>query len=626
MRHFLTLIFALIFLPIVGYSQHEKVLPPVDHESAQYDIATKSALQLSDLFMVIEHSGAATKWATSVRGIEGSKHGSPEAQIVKAGKEKIYSANPQTEEASFKTDAVVPEVGMNYEANWSVQSTPPDNTIAISNAGIVVTANNDGIEYYNSSGQMTYFDFWDDFFNDPQLTASLYDPKVLYDSGSDRFILIVLHGSSAATTRVLVSFSQTNDPSGGWYVYQLTGNALNNGTWFDFPNIGVSNNELYVTGNLYDANDDFDQSILYQIPKAPGYSGGQLNWQYWTNFGNLPYTGFTLVPASFGQQGNYGPGIYLVSNRSGGSNQVRLFDLTDDLSGNPQLNSFSANLAPYTPAPDAEMLGTTDLLSTNDSRIMSAFYLDGVVHYVFHSDIGNGWSGINYNRLTVQSLTNQASTFGLSGSFDYAYPNLASFGTSQTDRSVMISFLRSSATIYPEFRVVNCDELFNWSNSTQIKSGETYIDFLSGTEQRWGDYIGISRKHNAGQATVWVAGCYGADIPGQGNNTYKTWVAEITGGATVGIDDVGVPMETKIFPNPVYDMINIEFEVEVPEMTSISIIDVNGAVVKELYQDVPKQGLNRLRFNKDALSAGTYVISIQTESKEIKNEQVVVLD
>ncbi|MBK6820752.1 MAG: hypothetical protein IPG85_14685 [Bacteroidetes bacterium] len=55
--------------------------------------------------------------------------------------------------------------------------------------------------------------------------------------------------------------------------------------------------------------------------------------------------------------------------------------------------------------------------------------MNGKLHFTFHSDIGNGWNGINYNRLTVSSLTNQSTTFGLSGSYDYSYPSVASFQT-----------------------------------------------------------------------------------------------------------------------------------------------------------------------------------------------------
>jgi hypothetical protein len=80
---------------------------------------------------------------------------------------------------------VNPTIGTNFEANWTTGGTPPDNAIAISNSGYIVTANNDGIEYYTASGNFLYFDFWSDFFNDNTLTSSIYDPRIIYDSGAD---------------------------------------------------------------------------------------------------------------------------------------------------------------------------------------------------------------------------------------------------------------------------------------------------------------------------------------------------------------------------------------------------------------------------------------------------------
>jgi hypothetical protein len=497
--------------------------------------------------------------------------------------------------------------------------------MAISNGGFIVTANNDGIEYYNDSGNSIYTDYWSDFFNDNTLTSSIYDPKVIYDSGADRFVMVVLHGTTAATSKVLICFSKSNNPSDGWWVYQVSGNPLNNNCWFDFPNLGVSNNEIYITGNLFVTGGSFDQAIVYQIPKANGYAGANINWQYWYNLSSTPFTAFTLVPASHGHQGNYGPGIYFVSNQSGGNNQIRLWDLSDDLSGNPTMTSYTVNTTAYSPAADASQQGTNDQLDNGDCRIQNAFYLDGTIHYVFHSDIGSGWNGIHYNRLLVSSLTNQSSTFGLQGSFDYSYPAVVPFSTSTTDKSVMIAFLASSGSTYPQVRVVNCDHNLQWSSSTQVKAGETHVDFLSGDE-RWGDYTGISRKHNSANPEIWLAGSYGADVFLQQYNTYKTWIAEVYGTSTVQREEDLQEAQISLYPNPTYDFFQVLFTTQTPEPVTIQLLDQNGKLIRLLYQDMPKSGTNKLMFNKEALSAGTYFIQITTSTKTLKNEKVIILD
>jgi len=81
-----------------------------------------------------------------------------------------------------------------------------------------------------------------------------------------------------------------------------------------------------------------------------------------------------------------------------------------------------------------------------------------------------------------------------------------------------------------------------------------------------------------------------------------------------------------VFPNPAYDLMTIQFTVDQREMTTISLTDMEGRVLKVLYQDTPEEGENRMTFNKGALSAGSYIVTISTSTKILKNETIVVLD
>lgn len=74
---------------------------------------------------------------------------------------------------------------------------------------------------------------------------------------------------------------------------------MNDNSWFDYPKMSISNNELYITGNLFTNSSNFNQAILYQIQKAAGYSGGNLNWQYWNNIAGSP---LHYVPFHTGKQ------------------------------------------------------------------------------------------------------------------------------------------------------------------------------------------------------------------------------------------------------------------------------------------------------------------------------------
>ena len=139
------------------------------------------------------------------------KHYAPGVAEIKEAKlqQKLASYHPTVANENTSR-AVTPLIGTNFEANWSTESTPPDNTIAIANNGNIVTANNDGIEYYNASGTFLYFDFWSDFSDDASLPASIFDPK-----SSMTVALTGLFSSSAwsnpNTSKVLVCLSKTNN-------------------------------------------------------------------------------------------------------------------------------------------------------------------------------------------------------------------------------------------------------------------------------------------------------------------------------------------------------------------------------------------------------------------------------
>jgi hypothetical protein len=57
---------------------------------------------------------------------------------------------------------------------------------------------------------------------------------------------------------------------------------------------------------------------------------------------------------------------------------------------------------------------------------------------------------------------------------------------------------------------------------------------------------------------------------------------------------------------------------------SISLTDINGKMVKLLYNDVAKKGDNSFSFNKGALTSGIYFLTIKTNSNFIKNEKIII--
>lgn len=617
------------------YSQYQKLSVNVPKEYIKENAAAKSGVMQAEFIGFRNPEVLHKDWRPFLNNSISKNESEDDAQLkkIKEEKDKIKQQSSLTNKTGsaneITTGTLTPVLGTNFIGiDNGGGNSPLDNTIAVSNGGHIVACVNSRIEYDDVSGNYLGGQTLVNLINDGSISTNLCDPKVIYDSGADRFILFVQTCDGlAASSKIIIGFSATNNPSsGGWYFYKISGNPLNNNCWFDYPKMAVSNTELFVTGNLFgNSGGPFNQAVIFQIEKSNGFTGGSINWQYWSNINGAP---FTVCPVSWGQQGNYGPGIYLVSTAGTANNvtTVNLYEITNVMSAsNEQLMHYTIPTAAYSMGGNAQQSGSSLVLNTGDCRTLSGFYLNGIIHFVFHSDIGSGYNGINYNRLNVSSGTNVSSTFGLSGSYDYCYPAVASIGSATNDKAALIVFSRSGTSVFPEVRAIVCDDQMNWSNSILVKAGESYVDYswTSGTDERWGDYSGIARKYNSNPPAVWVSGDYSSS-----SNYWKQWIAEITAISSIGINENNPvkPITANVYPNPVVDIYTLEFTMPAAEQILITVTDLQGKLVKELYSGTCYTGKNIFTFNKAQLEAGAYFITIQSNHKNLKNEKIIITE
>ncbi len=515
--------------------QIEKPNPPADQIKLTLNPVTAEPRSPAG-FVNPAEVAAGVQWDIKLSQKGGIRHSVDEQdqlEMIKAQKtaekmayEELNGIYPNpsmgTDNMTETVTPVTPVVLTSFEANGFDGWSPPDNDMAISDNGYIVSVINSAISYYTEDGTVLLQNqSFQNLLSGLDVTSFLFDPKVLYDPDEDRFILVVLSGNEPATSKVVVGFSVTENPMDGWWFYTFDGDYLQ-GNWFDFPNIGISESDLFISGNLFHPDNGFDQTVLLQIKKENGFWGGDVDWEYFNNVQNgNGGNAFTLVPASYGYNGSYGPGIFMVSNSSFGGNQVFLYEVTDSVNADQVINVYSVNTSFYDPAGDAQQYNTNRLLDTGGNRIRNAFYANGFVHFVFTVDVSNGYAGVRYNRLDVNNMSNEHQNFGIS-LMDCAYPSVAPYGLDSLSNAVMIGYLQSGSSIYPQIRAVNVDDDMTFSSSKVVKMGETAITTASGINQRWGDYSGGCRKHNADYPNAWFVGCYG-----QGND-YGNWIYEVS--------------------------------------------------------------------------------------------------
>lgn len=541
---------------------------------------------------------------------------------IKAEKTKLKFAGQSKQLINNDNNSILtttPVVGVNYAGNTNNGWSPLDNNIAISNGGIIVSVSNSTLEVDDSTGTNFYFNTILTLINDTSI-SSVCDPVVIYDKGADRFIFYCQECSgTSAGSRMLVLFSKTNNPAtGGWWYYKLPGNVLNDASWADYPKIAISNNEVYISSNLFFDSGGFNQAILMQIQKAAGYAGGTLVYQHWSGITGSP---FTLLPVSDGQASAYGPGCWMVSTKGAGSTIVHLYHLTDDMTGSPVINYYPITVPAFSPAGYAQQLGSTVNLNNNDCRSLSGFYLNGFIHFVHMTDGGAGWNYICYYRVDVNNQTAVSSRYG-SQTSDICYPAIASFATSLTDNNVMIGYGNSNSSIYPQVCVINCDNAMSWSPAVVVKNSASFVHY-TGNPERWGDYTGMCRRHNSLTPSVWMQGSIG-----NANNHWDAWNAEIHSNPVVtGIQEPATSVsQLKTYPNPVTDRFMVDFTIDKPEKVAIAVYDLQGRIVKKLYEGLCQAGENNFSFTKSNLSPGTYFLIIRTNTNTVRNEKIIVAD
>lgn len=533
------------------------------------------------------------------------------------------------QELEKKTRGLNPVVVSSY-VGVANAGTPSDNSCAVNNSNVLVAMVNSNMRTYNTTtgaGLSSTVNI-DNFFNSLPNSNNTCDPKVIYDQEANRFIAFAQTcDAQSATSDLLLAFSKTADPAAGWYFYTFSGNpsTITQDVWFDYPKIGVSNKDLFISGNFFDDAFSYVESGIYQIDKIKCYSGAPLvngDALFWSSLDGNP---FTMVPMSNGQAGGYGNNMYLVSTApSFGGNQLNVYEITNSVHNSPQMTMDVIGLPDVSDPGDGVQKGTSILLKTGDARAMDGFYLNGIIHYVCHMDVGSGYCGFKYVRLAKNGtwgISKQANV-KITGK-DIAFPSVASFGFNQNDQGAILTFDYCSSTEYPGMKAVYFDHNFTQSGFVEVKTGTGPVTYLAQNGvTRWGDYSGIGRVHNASKPTVW---CFG--MTGNTSNNWTNYFAQLTT-SDFPLENQEVKVETtqtQVYPNPITTE-KCSITVDFPEAGNIviNLLDLNGRIVRNVFNGNSGKGEKVFSFNKGALAEGNYVLSIALNNKIIHHEKISV--
>ncbi len=545
--------------------------------------------------------------------------------------ESIQNYNGKSVNTLSKNVVPQPVQLKGFKANIT-QGTPNDNDIAVSNAGIVCSVVNTNMNILNDTGKVLSSRTLSSIAKGITNLNRTYDPRVIYDPEADRFIFVFMQGSTSKDTRIIVGFSQTNDPALNWNFYTIPGNIFGDSSWSDYPIIAISNNELFLTVNRLKDNtywkNGFIESFIWQMDKDNGYKGDTLNQKvyYDIKYNNKPI--WSICPAKGGSK-LYGPNMQFFSVRPDQlwNDTVFVHEITNTIkSGKAELKLRVAKADNHYGLQPNAFQPNGKKLQTNDARILSAMYENGIFYMVGNSvdarynaagfyliTIDNYWSNDSLNaKLQIIS----------SDTMDYGYPSIAYCGSGLGDNSAMITCSHVSPRTFPGNSLVYVDRNLNPSTPAIMKLGESNILLIGDTLERWGDYSGIQRKYND-LGKVFYNGSFGY------NNDNRTWIGISKNRDTkLGNDEI-IKLrnqqlnEVSIYPVPAKEYLNIDFTNDEKKVLNFVLIDIQGKETL-LLTERAKAGLNRFVFNALNLNNGYYQLVIKDGETVLHSKKIMV--
>jgi len=367
---------------------------------------------------------------------------------------------------------------------------PPDTHGAV-DSNYCVTTINANVRIQTRAGVTVSTVSLNTFFNAVNPSGSTFDPRVHYDPYTNRWILVCVAHAQATTSCVLLAVSQTSNPTGSWYTYNVLADATGT-NWFDFPNVGFNKNWIVITGNYFtNAANNYSYAKVFAFNKNNVINNINANYTAFTQASS-----FSLAPAL--TYSSTLEDMFMPENWNGLAGQLRLWKILGPVGSETMVSvgyptsaitwMYQGNngndFAPQT--------GTANKLQTNDDRLTQTIFMNNklwTAHNCFFPTTTPTRSSVMWwqfdtlaNPIQIGFIDDQTNT-----NF-YAFPTI----TVNADDDALIGFSAFSATSHPSAGYalrIHTDVIDSVRQPFLFRHGlGTYYKTYSGTRNRWGDY------------------------------------------------------------------------------------------------------------------------------------------
>lgn len=461
--------------------------------------------------------------------------GKPQSTLVEdKGKKKTTRAKALAPESLLGGISPMAPAAVGDMAGFGpivLRPTPADCTLAAGPQHLLAAVNSSLAVFSKAGGAALFQQPLSAWFGNVISNAHIFDPKALYDQHSNRWVLLAVALPLDQTVKqswFLLSVSQTADPMGRWwnYIYDARkdGNTMTN-NWADYPCLGVDNQAIYVTANMYRFDGNASQYGKVRIfPKASLYAGSPTSYVDFVGLANADGAkAFTIQPChTYGApQVQYFVNSLYPSSSSPTRNTLSLWSLTNPLTA-PAISRRVVSTDPYGMPPNAPQKGGGNPLDTGDVRILNAVFRGGSVWTALTS-FHNWGDGVNVATAQWFQINATSGALVQQGTFgaprrSYCYPVVMP----DANGNMTMLFSRVSSSEFASIGYTGrsaSEPLGQLQASAVLKAGAAnFVSLDDRGINRWGDYCGIACDPVDGRL-VWMHNKYASAV-----NTWGTWI------------------------------------------------------------------------------------------------------
>ena len=378
---------------------------------------------------------------------------------------------------------LVQNVGLSDTASSQTTSTICEPTAAANEKQLFMTGNWFASSSADAGANWTYVNPFTRF---PASAGGFCCDQVVVYNARHKIWIWLLQYSAGANGENLFRVAISREASfGSWYYWDFTPRGVNAswaGTWFDYPDMAFTDDNLFVTFNMFQGN-VWQRATVFRFPLATLASGGTLGYRSWA----------TTANGSIRLCRGPGANMYMGSHNS--ANQIRVFKWPDSATG---LTWKDVNVRSWlggsyaAPGP-----GGVNWLGRTDSRITGAWVGAGTIGFMWtaNRDGSHPLPYVRVVRVREAALTLLDEPDIWSPNSAWAYPAAAANAQGVAGFS---AFFGGGAR-HPS-HVVGVKSATGWDSV--ITQASTH----SPPDQSWGDYLSCI-AHNA-STTQWVAAGY----------------------------------------------------------------------------------------------------------------------